>query len=170
MYNSNNHTDIELGGTCYKQQEVKGRTVITIQYNLRELAKVYREAMRDDTLLRKLKQEYYGELLPKAQVGVDTPIPFNPFDEIKLALKHLGYYPSIKVQGCDLPPPRKSTATENDNTAEILEEMQNDAHESSNDSDSDYVASEEEDSDEESTSDDDSICDTVLEDEDVQDV
>ena len=169
VYSNNNCTDAELGGTCYKQSEVKGRTVISIEYNLRDLAKLYRTTWSRETLLRKLKQEYYGELLPNAQVGEGTPIPFHPYDEIILTLKHQGYYPSIKVQHDLLPPVKRSATSQNnegESSAEILEEMRNDVDDDSSE-DSDY-ASEEDPSDTESIFDD-ILCDEVLDDdEDVQ--
>ena len=101
LYNPKLRTDDEFGATCYKVEEVKGKKVITIDFNLRELGKS-RNALNDESLLRILKQSYYGNLLPSIQAATNNDMPFVPLDEVKKAINNEGFYPMVKVLKADL--------------------------------------------------------------------
>jgi hypothetical protein len=100
VYGRSTRTDDELGNTCYREKQVKGRTVMYIDYNLREVvAKGLRwSSLMDENLIRELKTRCYGSLLPKnIALGVDVAMPFSPLVAIKLALDNRGLYPVVKV-------------------------------------------------------------------------
>jgi len=129
VYSSLHRTDDELEATCYLESEVKGRTGMSVQYNLCNVAKVYKSSWTDESLLTKLKVSCYGFLLPSVEVGDGTPMPFNPFHEVKEALRNQGFYPSVKVLSELLPPksePADSSATSGhveETSTELLDEL-----------------------------------------------
>ena len=137
LYGGSKRTDDELEETCYTRSEVKGQQMISIDYNLCDVAKVYRPSYTHESLIRKLKHSKYGSLLPDAitEEAINA-MPFNPIEEIKLALEHGGFYPSIKVSEELLPSPTVKSSVSSDPTdeideeahAELLEDMHSDMH------------------------------------------
>ena len=98
LYNSNLRTDDEFPRSSYKMNETQSRRFISIDYNLCDMAKNYRITLTDENLLRKLRLSCHGYLLPALYDMADTPTPFNPIEEVKLALGNKGYYPTVTVE------------------------------------------------------------------------
>ena len=103
----------ELKGTCYVMTTSKGRRRINVDYALTDIAsrrcrnKRTREQLR--TLLRDRK---YGALFDKKRLETNVTMPFNPLDEVDLALNADGLYPSMKVASNLLPQPINDSAEE----------------------------------------------------------
>jgi len=113
-------TDDELEASCYSIDEIKGEKVVSIKYDLHDLLATTRNALNDESLLRCVKQSYYGYLLPTIDSCKNAPMPFNPFNEIKRTTAFHGFYPLVKVPK-NLLPNQVTTNTTNPET-NLLEE------------------------------------------------
>jgi hypothetical protein len=106
MYNDNGRTDDELSATCYIEDTEKGVKKISIDYSLGGVTG-YRSSFSNETLATLLRTRCYGALLSHLQENADneydTPMPFNPLSEARLALRYDGLYPTIKVDASLLP-------------------------------------------------------------------
>ncbi len=86
LYSNRMRTDDELERTRYMESEVKGQRMISIRYDLCDVAESYR-TWTDEYLLKKLRLSCYGYLLPNARDQVMFSVPFNPIKEVKATLK-----------------------------------------------------------------------------------
>ena len=102
---SNSRTDDELKLTSYREDDVKGNKVMSIDFDLCGMVeKGHRQSLNDRTLIAKMNQRYGALLQHNQQTG--TALPFIPIVEVKTALNNQGFYPSLKVMGGDLPTPQ----------------------------------------------------------------
>ena len=97
--------------------------------------------------MRMLRISYYGNLLhyiPSADALF--PIPFNPINDINLALERRGFYPEVKVTAnLLLPKHEEITGTTNTNdttetSSDDLEEMYHHFHSSDDEGSDDEVS------------------------------
>ena len=80
---SGKQADNELNNTSYKESEVKGQKVMSIDYS--EVAKGYWQSLDESTLIIKMKQRY-GYFLHNIRC-IDIALPFNPLLEVQTALR-----------------------------------------------------------------------------------
>ena len=102
LYDKNKKTDDELSRTCYAKSIVKGRTVVSVDFTLRNI----RSSLSDSLLLSTLRTNYYGGLFSDSQLKLSNIMPFDPMKEVKASLQHEGFYPSIKISAELLPEPK----------------------------------------------------------------
>jgi hypothetical protein len=113
---------------------VKGKTVVSIEYYLCHIAKLR-------------WQKWVG-----VKETADKFSPFNPLEEVRAALTHQGFYPSVKVSAEQLPPPPKSTNNDeggNDEEGSTTDDLDDSNEEEEDDDDEDYFPEGEPDDDDE---------------------
>ena len=105
VYDSGISTNDELRTSCYRQSEVRGQTEMSVDYDLSTFADTHRQQSLDvPSLARALRTSQYGNILPANMDVFDrVKLPFDPVEEIQMALSHRGYYPSITVSSASLP-------------------------------------------------------------------